>query len=297
MKAKSLFPWSALSLLLAFSLIGVSQPQPSAPQVLELATTTSTVDSGLLNVLHPPFEQQFGAQIKVIALGTGAALRAGENGDVDVVLVHARPSEDAFIQAGFGINRRDVMFNDFIIVGPGADPAGIRGLTSAAEAFQQIAQSESTFISRGDNSGTHQKELAIWEQAGVQPRDRWYLSIGAGMGEALVQSSQQGAYTLSDRGTYLALRENLALEVLMEGPVKGGDALLFNPYGVIAVNPAHYPNRNYALAMAYIGYLTSPQAQHLIEAFTVQGESLFFPDALSQGPNFEQYVPSGTQDF
>jgi len=297
MKTNSLFLWSALSLLLAFSLIGVSQSGPSAPQILELATTTSTVDSGLLNALHPPFELQFNAQVKVIALGTGAALRAGENGDVDVVLVHARASEDAFIQAGFGINRRDVMFNDFIIVGPPADPAGTRGLASAAEAFAKIAQSQSTFISRGDNSGTHQKELAIWEQAGVQPQGHWYLSIGSGMGEALVQSGQQGAYTLSDRGTYLALRENLALDVLLEGPVKGGDALLFNPYGAIAVNPARYPSRNYALAMAYIGYLTSPQAQRLIEEFQVQGEALFFPDALSQGPNFEQYVPSSTQDF
>ena len=297
MKTNSLFLWSALSLLLAFSLIGVSQSGQSAPQILELATTTSTVDSGLLNALHPPFELQFNAQVKVIALGTGAALRAGENGDVDVVLVHARASEDAFIQAGFGINRRDVMFNDFIIVGPPADPAGIRGLASAAEAFAKIAQSQSTFISRGDNSGTHQKELAIWEQAGVQPQGHWYLSIGSGMGEALVQSGQQGAYTLSDRGTYLALRENLALDVLLEGPVKGGDALLFNPYGVIAVNPARYSSRNYALAMAYIGYLTSPQAQRLIEEFQVQGEALFFPDALSQGPNFEQYVPSTVQDF
>lgn len=297
MHTRSRRMWGALCALFAFGLLGVSQPAPSGRQILELATTTSTVDSGLLGVLHPPFEQAFNAQLKVIALGTGAALRSGENGDVDAVLVHARPSEDDFIRAGFGINRRNVMFNDFIVVGPAADPAGIRGLGSAAEAFARIAQTESTFISRGDHSGTHQKELAIWRQADVQPQGRWYLSIGSGMGETLVQSSQQGAYTLSDRGTYLALRQNLALEVLVEGPVKGGDPFLFNPYGVIAVNPARYPNRNYALAMAYIGYLTSPQAQQLIASFTVEGEALFFPDALSQGPNFEQYAPVSARDF
>lgn len=263
----------------------------SEPQFLTLATTTSTVDSGLLDVLNPLFEARFNARVKVLALGTGAALRTGENGDADVVLVHARAAEDDFLKSGFGINRRDVMFNDFVIVGPEGDPAGIRGLSDAAAAFRRIAQAQATFISRGDQSGTHKKEQSLWRAVGLSPAGSWYLSIGRGMGDTLLQSSDQGAYTLSDRGTFLALQDKLNLSVLVQGPVKGGDERLLNPYGVMAVNPARFPNLNYALAMAYIGFLTSPEAQNLIQGFRIQGEPLFFPDALSETPNFGQYQP------
>jgi len=291
-----------LSIVLVLTpLLLVWMPQASRsqtePQELFLATTTSTVDSGLLDHLNPVFEASFNARVSVLALGTGAALRTGENGDVDLVLVHARSAEDVFMQAGFGINRRDVMFNDFVIVGPLDDPAGISGFQSAAEAFSLIAATESTFVSRGDNSGTNTKELFIWEQSGADPAGSWYLSVGRGMGDTLVQTNDLGGYTLGDRGTYLALRDRLTnLTILVEGPVKGGDDLLLNPYGVMAVNPARFPDRNYALAMAYIGFLTSPEAQQLIADFQVNGEPLFFPDALDEGPNFGQYVPLN-QDF
>lgn len=268
-----------------------SSSQPPA-QILTLATTTSTADSGLLDLINPLFEAQFNAKVKVLSLGTGAALRVAENGDADVVLVHARSAEDAFLQAGHGINRRDVMFNDFVIVGPAADPAGVRGVSDVLEAFSRIAESGSPFISRGDQSGTHQKELSIWDKATIKPSGTWYLIVGKGMGDTLVQSNELGAYTLSDRGTYLALRENLALQILVEGPVKGGDPFLLNSYGVMAVNPAKYPDRNYALAMAYIGFLTSSQTQQRIGNFRIGNEPLFFPDALSETPNFEQYIPS-----
>lgn len=266
----------------------VSQIQP---RILTLATTTSTVDSGLLHQLNPVFEEKFNAQVRVLSLGTGAALRTAENGDADVVLVHARPAEDAFIEAGFGINRRDVMFNDFVIVGPAGDPAGIRGLDSASDALVNISETKSRFVSRGDQSGTHQKEQVVWAQAGIEPQGLWYLSVGQGMGNTLLQASELGAYTLSDRGTWLALKDRLNLELLVEGPVKGGDLILLNPYGVIAVNPARHADRDYELAMAYIGFLTSIEAQQMIDDFRINGEPLFFADALNEQPNFEQYVP------
>lgn len=282
-----------LLVLLLFAANALSQTD----RTLVLSTTTSTVDSGLLDSLNPQFESLFQTRVKVVALGTGAALRAAQNGDADVVLVHARSAEDAFIRAGYGVNRRDVMFNDFVIVGPTNDPASVRGLGSATEAFAQIAATESLFVSRGDNSGTHQKELAIWAEAGLEPSGQWHLSVGKGMGDTLIQTDGLGGYTLSDRGTYLALKDRLSLNLLVEGPVKGGDPILLNPYGVIAVNPARFPNRNYTLAMAYIGYLTSPEAQKIIDNFTINGEPLFFPNALDIESNFGQYIPSDAPDF
>ncbi len=274
--------------LFSLSNTTVSQIQP---RTLTLATTTSTVDSGLLDRLNPVFEEKFNAQVHMLSLGTGAALRTAENGDADVVLVHARSAEDAFIEAGFGINRRDVMFNDFIVVGPSNDPANIHNLESASEAFTRIAQTQSLFVSRGDQSGTHQKEQVVWATANINPQGNWHLSVGQGMGNTLLQSSELGAYTISDRGTWLALKDRLNLEVLIEGPVKGGDLILLNPYGVIAVNPAHHSDRDYELAMAYIGFLTSIEAQQMIDDFRIDDEPLFFADALNEQPNFEQYVP------
>lgn len=265
----------------------------ASQEELVLATTTSTYDSGLLDRLNPVFEARFNVRVKVIAVGTGAALRHGRNGDADVVMVHARTAEDEFIGGGWGINRRDLMYNDFVIIGPADDPAGIEGSDSAVEAFRRIAESESLFLSRGDDSGTHKKELAIWEAAGVVPSGKWYLEIGKGMGDTIVQADQMGAYTLSDRGTFIAIRARISLEILVEGPVKGGDPMLINPYGVIAVNPAKHTQVNYQMAMAYIGFLTSPQGQQIIADFKKDGEQLFYPTAVSEEPNFDQYVPGG----
>jgi len=264
---------------------------PLAAAELVLATTTSTYDTGLLDRLNRAFEELFGVKVKVIAVGTGASLELAKRGVVDVVLVHARPLEDRYLREGWLINRRDVMFNDFVVVGPPDDPAGVRGLTDAAEAFRRIAAAEVRFLSRGDNSGTHFREIEIWKAAGIEPRGKWYLISGKGMGDNLIQASLMGAYTLTDRGTFIAMRKNLNLEIVVEGPVKGGDPMLMNPYGVMAVNPARFPDRNYILAMAYIGFLTSPQGQRIIAGFTVDGEALFYPTALKADPDFSEYVP------
>ncbi|MGY4706632.1 substrate-binding domain-containing protein [Candidatus Bipolaricaulota sp. J31] len=258
---------------------------------LVLATTTSTYDTGLLDALNRAFEELFGVRVKVIAVGTGAALELAKRGVVDLVLVHARPLEDRYLREGWVINRRDVMFNDFVVVGPPNDPAGIRGLTDAAEAFRRIAASGARFISRGDNSGTHFKEMEIWRAAGIEPGGRWYLLSGKGMGDTLVQAGLMGAYTLTDRGTFLSMREKLRLEIVVEGPVKGGDPMLMNPYGIMAVNPARFPDHNYVLAMAYIGFITSPEGQRIIADLRVGGEPLFYPTALKEEPDFSEYVP------
>ncbi|MFC6722971.1 substrate-binding domain-containing protein [Halobium palmae] len=260
---------------------------------LILATTTSTYDTGLLDAIHPTFEKNYGITIKTIPKGTGASLRTARDGDADVILVHARNAEDQFMQDGFGVNRRDVMFNDFVIVGPEDDPAGINGVESATEAFATIAETQSTFVSRGDDSGTNKKELIIWEEAGVDPSGQWYREIGKGMGDTLVQANQTGAYTLADRGTYLSMQNEIDLVIHVQGPLKGGPVILKNPYGVMAVNPAKYSNVNYQAAMAYIGFITSPQGQSMIENYTANGSQLFFPNAISEEPSFQQYVPQG----
>ncbi|KTG30517.1 substrate-binding domain-containing protein [Haloferax profundi] len=277
---------------------GGSQEESSggATQELTLATTTSTYDTGLLDALNPVFEEKFDARIKTIPQGTGAAIETARNGDADVILVHARGAEDEFLEEGYGVNRRDVMFNDFVIVGPADDPAGIQGMSSAADAFATIADTQSTFVSRGDDSGTNKKELLVWEAAGVEPSGQWYRAIGKGMGDTLVQADQSGAYTLSDRGTYLATQDNVDLEILVQGPLQGGPTILKNPYGVIPVNPAKYPDVNYPLAMAYAGFLTSPEGQEIISNYTANGSQLFFPNALSEDPQFGQYVPEGYSD-
>ncbi|MCF7890076.1 substrate-binding domain-containing protein [Candidatus Bipolaricaulota bacterium] len=281
-------------LLVLFTLVlllGSTGGVVAAGEELVLATTTSTYDSGLLGKLNPVFEERFNVKVKTIAVGTGAAIRHAENGDADVIMVHARPAEDEFMREGWGVNRRDLMYNDFIIVGPENDPAGVSDLGKATDAFRKIADSESRFVSRGDDSGTNKKELSVWDAAGVELGGKWYLEIGKGMGDALVQADRMGAYTMSDRGTYLSMKDNLDLEILVQGPVKGGDPVLMNPYGVIAVNPAKYPSVNYSTAMAYIGFVTSPEGQKIIGNYEVEGEQLFFPNALSEEPNFSQYVP------
>jgi len=260
---------------------------------LVLATTTSTYDTGLLDALHPPFEAAFGVTIKTLAKGTGASIRTARDGDADVILVHARGAEDQFLRDGHGVNRRDVMFNDFVVVGPPDDPAGIEGMDSATEAFATIADSGATFVSRGDDSGTNKKELTVWEQSSAEPSGQWYQQVGKGMGDTLVQANQIGGYTLADRGTYLSMRDEIDLTILVQGPLQGGPTVLKNPYGVIPVNPEVHDDVNYQAAMAYAGFLTSPRGQSIIDSYTANGSQLFFPNALVEEPNFDQYVPQG----
>jgi tungstate transport system substrate-binding protein len=262
-------------------------------ETLTLTTTTSTYDTGLLDEIHGDFEELYGVTVDAVAQGTGAALESARNGDADVVMVHARGLEDEFMRNGYGINRRDLMFNDFVIVGPEDDPAGIDGMGSATDALVAIADAEATFVSRGDNSGTHTKELNLWEAAGTEPGGDWYQETGTGMGEALNVANQQGAYTLSDRGTFISQRSEIDLTVLVQGPIEGGPEILSNPYGIMAVNPGVHENANYDLAMAYIGWITSPGAQNAISEYQMNGEQLFFPEAVSEDPDFQQYVPEG----
>jgi tungstate transport system substrate-binding protein len=249
----------------------------AAPVNLKLATTTSTENSGLLGVLLPPFEERYNIKVEVIAVGTGAAIQLGKNGDVDVVLVHARAEEDKMVEEGYGVNRRDVMHNDFIIVGPPDDPAGIKGEKDAALALTKIANSEKQvfFVSRGDKSGTHIKELELWQSAGIEPKGEWYLEIGQGMEAALLVADERQGYVLADRGTYLATKDKIELVILSEG-----DPRLFNPYGIIAVNPAVHPHVKYMEAMQLIAWMTSIEGQKIIGEYKQQGEVLFFPDAI-----------------
>jgi len=263
----------AIGTALALWLVAVLLPAESGR--LRLATTTSTANSGLLAELIPAFEDRTGLKVDVIAVGTGQALKLGETGDVDLVLVHARASEDAFVAAGHGVDRRDVMHNDFIILGPSRDPAGVRDMGNAAEALKAIANRRESFISRGDDSGTHKKEKALWKQAGLSPKGRWYRDVGQGMGAVITMSDDMQAYTLADRGTYLSMKSKIALEVLVEG-----DPKLFNPYGIIAVNPAKHPHVNYNGAMRFIAWITSPEGQNIIGAVQREGQVLFYPDAL-----------------
>jgi len=238
---------------------------------LRMSTTTSTENSGLLSVLLPPFEKKFGCKVDVVAVGTGKALKLGEAGDVDVVFVHARKLEDRFVANGFGVNRRDVMYNDFVLVGPPDDPAGVGKTLSASEAFRAIASKGSPFISRGDESGTHQKEKEIWASAGIVPKGAWYVEAGQGMGEVLTMTTEKRGYALSDRGTYIAFRKKTDLVVLRQG-----DKNLSNPYGIIAVNPARFPHAKYALAMKFIDFVTGPEGRSVISGYKVGGEQLFF---------------------
>ena len=262
-------------------------------ETLTLTTTTSTYDTGLLDELNAPFEVRFGVTVDTVALGTGAALANARNGDADVVMVHARPLEDDFLREGYGVNRRTLMFNDFVIVGPSDDPAGIAGSDSATEAFDHLSDTDSTFVSRGDNSGTHSKERSIWQAAELEPAGDWYREVGQGMGEVLVQADLSGAYTLTDRGTYLSMRGEIDLVIHVQGPIEGGPELLANPYGIAVVNPAVHNHVNYDLAMAYVGFVTGQEGQRLIEEYSAHGEQLFYPRSLSTDPQFQQYVPEG----
>jgi tungstate transport system substrate-binding protein len=293
--------YSRRTILLAAISLGILGASPAAAEeFLTLATTTSTENSGLLAYLHPDFEKQTGIRVKVVAKGTGASLQLAREGNADVVLAHARSLEDKFMADGFGAIRRDVMYNDFILVGPKEDPAKVRGLASAVEAMKRIAAAKQPFVSRGDDSGTHIKEQEIWQASGlalktekitavvdgkektfgsVHPQGDWYLSIGQGMGKTLILSTEKRAYTLADRGTYYAFAlvqpPKTDLAILCEG-----DRLLANPYGVIAVNPQKHPHVKFEAAKKYVDWITSPATQKKIAEFQIQGKSLFFPGTV-----------------
>lgn len=249
----------------------------SAQEVLTMATTTSTENSGLLDELLPPFEEKFDVRVDVVAVGTGAAIELGRNGDADIIFVHARAAEDEFVANGYGVNRRDVMYNDFVVLGPPADPAGIRDTETAVEAFQKIEAEGAEFVSRGDDSGTNKKELSIWDSAGITPDGSWYLESGQGMGPSINMANEREAYILADRGTYLAYSGDIELEI-----VNSGDPELFNPYGIIPINPAYHTHVNYQMAMALTGYLTSQQGQSIINNYMRYGEQLFYPNAIKE---------------
>ncbi len=268
-RRKTMLKWRPL--LCSFFLALLCATPAFCQEHLRLATTTSTDNSGLLAVLLPPFEQANDCKVDVIAVGTGKAIKLGEAGDVDVILVHARAREDKFVQEGYGVGRRDVMYNDFVILGPPADPAQIKGLTSGAEALKRIAATQSPFVSRGDDSGTHTKERSLWKAADIVPAGKWYLEAGRGMGEVITMATELHGYTLSDRGTYIAMTGKSDLQVLTEG-----DKILFNPYGVIPVNPAKHPHVKHALAEAFAAFLTSPEGQNIITSFRKNGQQLFF---------------------
>ena len=271
MKRNTVILLSAFCLLLS-----ACSSKPSNSNLI-LATTTSTQDSGLLDVLIPLFEAESGTIVQTVAVGTGAALKMGEEGNADVMLVHAPSSEVALMEAGWGRERFLVMHNDFVIVGPANDPAGIKGSATAGDAFQKIADAGANFVTRGDDSGTNKMEISLWGKAAVDPNGQaWYIDSGQGMGATLTIASEKMAYTLTDRATYLATKVNLQLDILVEG-----DPSLLNVYHVITVNPDKWPKINYEGALAFANFMIDPATQKIIGEFGLDkfGQPLFFPDA------------------
>ncbi|VVB96991.1 PBP superfamily domain protein [uncultured archaeon] len=254
----------------------IPTPTVAAPQKLRLATTTSTCDTGLLDVLNKKFEQENNVEISTLCEGTGKAIATGELGAADVVMVHAVEAELKAVANGSFINRTYMMYNYFVIIGPENDPAGIKNASNASDAFKKIAAKQASFISRGDDSGTHKMELSIWKAANVTPSGAWYQSVGKGMGDTISTADIKEGYTLSDRGTYLAMKEKIKLGILFEKDQK----YLFNPYHVMAVNPAKFQDVKYDLALKYIGYVTSPEGQEIIRNYGKDkyGEALFVPE-------------------
>lgn len=290
------FP-ATLILLLALT----ASPATAADKVLRMSTTTSTQSSGLLDILLPAFQKDTGIRVKGVAKGTGAAIRDGMDGNVDVIFVHARGREEQFVADGYGVKRYPVMHNDFVIAGPENDPAKIKGMKDAAAALNKIATSSSTFVSRGDDSGTHTKEQILWKASGIQMEyskqtivkrgkkmlisssmpaasEKWYLSIGQGMGKTITYTDEKQAYTLADRGTFIKFKYGktpaVDLEILCEG-----DPLLANPYGIIPVNPAIHPHVQFEFAMQLVEWIRSAKGQKLISGYRLEGKQLFYPDA------------------
>ncbi len=260
----------------------VPGPEPEYADTIVLATTTSTYDSGLLNEIIPVFESRHGIEVDILSMGTGQAIEVGKRGDCDIILVHARDLEDKFVEEGYGTERRDVMYNDFVFLGPAGDPAEIKGSADLEEALQVMVEHMEServvFTSRGDNSGTHVKEESLWSYANVEAEEQeWYTSLGQGMGDTLITTNEMAGYTLTDRGTFLSMMDNLPnLEIVFEG-----DELLANPYGIIPVNPAKHPGVNYEEAMLLVEFFISEEAQEMIGEFGKDtfGQPLFFPDA------------------
>jgi tungstate transport system substrate-binding protein len=263
-----------IRLIAAIAALPLTASLAFAQQTIRLSTTTSTESSGLLKYLLPDFEAKTNNKVHVISVGTGKALELAKNGDVDVTLVHARASEDKFVNEGHGVNRRDVMYNDFIIVGPTSDPAGIKGSKDVLRSLKKIVDSKAKFISRGDNSGTDQMEKTYWKEIGAQPQGTSYVSAGLGMGEVLTMAGELQAYTLTDRATYYAYQAKTGLAIVTEG-----DKKMFNPYGIIAVNPAKYKDINHKGATQLIDWITSDEGQKKIASFRVNGQQVFFPSA------------------
>ncbi len=287
MKGKHRFPaifredFGVILLIFFLTVFTWTSSTQGASREIILATTTSTQDSGLLDVLPPIFEKKTGYFVKTIAVGSGQAMAMGQRGEADVLLVHSPEAEKKFISEGYGINRRLIMHNDFIILGPSEDPAKVKGTKSSSEVFKKIASTKTLFMSRGDNSGTHAKENAIWKVAGINPEgEKWYQQTGLGMGQTLNVAAEKKGYTLADRGTYLALKKNLGLDILVEG-----DAILLNIYHVIEVNPAKWPKVNVAGGKAFADFMVSKEVQNIIKTFGVDkfGSPLFFPDAGKKG--------------
>lgn len=269
--------WISVWAIVTMLLLGSTLPSDAQQKTIILATTTSTQDSGLLDVLLPIFEKKSGYFVKTIAVGSGQAMAMGQKGEADVLLVHSPAAEKKFVADGFGVNRRLVMHNDYIIVGPSEDAAKIKGMKSTPEAFKKIASTGAPFLSRGDNSGTHVKERDIWKAAGIHPDgQKWYQQTGLGMGQTLNVTNEKKGYTLADRGTTLALKKNLALDILVEG-----DAILLNIYHVIEVNPGKWPKVNAPGAKAFADLMVSRETQEIVKTFGVDkfGSPLFFPDA------------------
>ncbi len=246
-----------------------------AENILRLATTTSTENSGLLSVLHPVFEKKFNCRLDVLAVGTGKALKLGKNGDVDLVFVHAPKAELIFVNQGYGTNRTAVMHNDFVLVGAKNDLAQAKQAKSIIDAFQIIAETKAEFISRGDDSGTHKKEQLLWQMAKIDPAGNWYVQAGQGMGAILKIADEKQAYTLTDRGTYLSFQDRIDLMIIFEN-----EPPLHNPYHVMAVNPQLHPHVQYQLAKHYIDFITGIEGQAIIGAFKMKGQQLFYPDVI-----------------
>jgi tungstate transport system substrate-binding protein len=282
MNVRSIVRFTGLILVaaagLAVSLVAHAQAQQ---RVLTVASTTSTQNSGLFDHILPQFFAQTGIEVRVVAVGTGQAIRLAERGDADVLLVHHEPSERRFVAEGFGVQRHDVMYNDFVIVGPEDDPAGIAGMRHASDAMRRIGEAKATFASRGDDSGTHKQERALWQAAEKDVADAsgdWYRETGSGMGATLNTARALGAYTLTDRATWISFANKGDLKVLVEG-----DARLYNPYGVILVNPERHPHVNAEAGQTFIDWLTSAAGQRAIASYRVDGNQLFFPSAAGRG--------------
>ena len=267
---------AVLAFVLGASLFVAAQA-PADDKFIIVQSTTSTQNSGLFEHILPMFTEKTGIDVRVVAVGTGQALKNAENGDGDVVLVHSKPDEEKFVADGWGVKRRDVMYNDYVIVGPASDPANVAGLKDAAEALKKIAEAEVPFASRGDESGTHKTELRLWQDAGVDPHPasgKWYLETGSGMGATLNTAVGKHAYALTDRGTWLSFANKSDFNILVEG-----DPKLFNQYGVILVNPAKHKKVKAAEGQAFIDWLTGKEGQAAIASFKIGGEQLFFPNA------------------